>query len=59
MFTKHIISSRIPKYLEMPQMLEIYDGTRDPNKHIKHVDTVLDCHKAISAVECKKKCINP
>lgn len=40
-------------------MLEIYDGTRDPDKHIKYVDTMLDYHKAISAVECKKNCINP
>lgn len=43
----------IPKYLENPLMLEIYDSTIDTNKHIKHVDIDLDYHQVRDVVKCK------
>jgi hypothetical protein len=29
---------------EMPPKIEPYDGTADYDKHVEHIDTVLDYH---------------
>ncbi|MCH95345.1 hypothetical protein A2U01_0016320, partial [Trifolium medium] len=45
-FTVRILESRIPRTLEKPPKLETYDGTTDPDEHVKHIDTVLDYYQA-------------
>ncbi|WJX38432.1 hypothetical protein P8452_26098 [Trifolium repens] len=52
-FTRWIVESTIPRALEKPSKLEVYDGTRDPDEDIEHIDIVLDYYSAIGAVKCK------
>ncbi|MCI30529.1 hypothetical protein A2U01_0051738, partial [Trifolium medium] len=52
-FTLRILESRIPRTLEKPPKLETYDRTTDPNKHLEHIDTVLDYYQAEAATKCR------
>lgn len=38
----HILNSRISRSLEKHLNLQSYDGIRDPDIHIEHVDDFLD-----------------
>ncbi|MCI47080.1 hypothetical protein A2U01_0068321, partial [Trifolium medium] len=44
---------RIPRALEKPPKLEIYDGSTDPDEHVEHIDTVLDYYQARGPIKCK------
>lgn len=39
--------------MKKPQKMETYDGTRDSNEHVEHMDIKLDYHQAINAMKCK------
>ncbi|MCH81530.1 hypothetical protein A2U01_0002319 [Trifolium medium] len=52
-FTMRILESRIPRPLEKPPKLEIYDGTTDPDEHLEHIDTILDYYQAQGPVKWK------
>ncbi|MCH80822.1 hypothetical protein A2U01_0001596 [Trifolium medium] len=33
--------------------LETYDGTKDPDEHLEHIDTILDYYQAPGAIKCR------
>jgi hypothetical protein len=53
LFNMRILESRIPGTLEKPPKLETYDGTTDPDKHLEHIDIVLDYYQAQETIKCK------
>ncbi|MCI25013.1 hypothetical protein A2U01_0046201, partial [Trifolium medium] len=52
-FIMRILESRIPRPLEKPPKLEIYDETTGPDEHQEHIDTILDYYQAQGPIQCK------
>lgn len=48
-----ILECRVPKSLEKPLKLQNYDGTRDLDEHVKHVDDHLAYYHVDKVVKCK------
>lgn len=52
-FTCRITDHSIPKSLEKLLKLESYDRRDDLDKHLEHIDIVLDYHQEKSLAKCK------
>lgn len=51
MLSIRILDSRISRCLENPQKMQSYDGNRDLNEHVKHVDNMLDYYHTLGVVK--------
>lgn len=47
------LDSNIPRSLEKPPKLGNYNSTKDLDKHVDHVETMLDHHHPCGVVKCK------
>lgn len=47
------ILARIPRSHEKPQKLQSYEGMRDPDEHVEHINNTLDYYHAQRVVKCK------
>jgi hypothetical protein len=47
------VESVFPRALEKLSNLKLYGGTKDPDEHVEHIDTVMDYHTARGAVKSK------
>jgi hypothetical protein len=52
-FTRRIQEAPIHYGLEKPPQMDSYDGTTDPNEHIKNIEAVLTYRSVQGAVKCK------
>jgi hypothetical protein len=43
----------LPPGLEKPPVMDIYDGSTDPNDHIENIEVVLDWRRVRGAIKCK------
>lgn len=53
MLSGKILNSRIPKSLDKPPKLDIYNCKGDPNEHVEHIDTILNYYHSRGVVDCK------
>jgi len=52
-FTRRIRETPNPRGLEKPPQMDSYDGTSDPDEHIKNIEVVLTYLSVRGAVKCK------
>ncbi|GAU41106.1 hypothetical protein TSUD_139750 [Trifolium subterraneum] len=50
---RRIMDIPLPRKLEKPPSLDKYDGTTDPDEHIKSVETALDYRNMRGSIKCK------
>lgn len=49
----HVLDNKILRSMEKPLKLRSYDGNKDSDEHIDHVDDHLDYNHADTNVKCK------
>jgi hypothetical protein len=47
------MDTRIPRGLEKPPPLALYDGTSDPGDHIENIEAMLHYHNVSGAIKCR------
>ena len=47
------METRIPRGMEKPPQLATYDGTSDPDDHIKNIEAMLQYHNVSGAIKCR------
>lgn len=43
----------LPRGMEKPPTLDLYDGTTDPNEHIQNIEVVMDYHVVWGSIKCR------
>ncbi|XP_058741460.1 uncharacterized protein LOC131613841 [Vicia villosa] len=51
--SEHIRRVRLPRGMEKPPALDQYDGTTDPDDHIRSIEAVMDYHVVRGSIKCR------
>ncbi|XP_058777898.1 uncharacterized protein LOC131652136 [Vicia villosa] len=51
--SEDIRRARLPRGMEKPPTLDLYDGTTDPDDHIQSIEAVMDYHVVRGSIKCR------
>ncbi|XP_058733722.1 uncharacterized protein LOC131605375 [Vicia villosa] len=53
LLSESIRRARLPRGMEKPPALDQYDGTTDPDDHIRSIEAVMDYHVVRGSIKCR------